>query len=117
MGLIRTIMAALIAISAALSPAIGETALSPAIGETAMSPAPVEVMTADQADMSCCPCCNTQDNFKSTACILKCVTLAGAVLPAISLAQPYLLDGLPLLFVDDTSHGVLRKPPTHPPPA
>ena len=107
MALIRTILVALIAIS---------VALSPAIGEAVVSPSPVEVMTADQADMACCPCCNTQDNFKSTACVLKCITLAGAILPAMNVAQPYLVDGLPLSLVGDTLHGLVRSPPTHPPP-
>jgi hypothetical protein len=108
MALVRTIIAALIAISVALSPAIGEAGMS--------SSSPVEVMTADQSDMSCCPCCKTQDHSQSTACALKCITLAGAILPAMNIAQPYLVDGLPVSFVDDTSHGVVRKPPTRPPP-
>lgn len=108
MALVRTILAALIAIS---------VALSPAIGEVVMSPSPGEVMVADQPDMSCCPCCDTQDHFKSTACVLKCMMLAGAVLPAMSVAQPYLVDGLPVPLADDRSQGVVSKPPTHPPPA
>ena len=108
MALFRTILAALIAVS---------VALSPAIAEVIMLPSPVQVAMADQADMPCCPCCDTQDHFKSTTCVLKCMTLAGAVLPAMSVAHPYLVDGLPVPFVNDTSHGVARKPPTHPPPA
>ena len=107
MAMVRTILAALIAISVALSPAIGEASMSPSSGQ---------MVTADQADMSCCPCCNTHDHSQSITCALKCVTLAGAVLPAMNVAQPYLVDGLPVPFVDDTSHGVVRKPPTHPPP-
>jgi len=107
MAMIRTILAALLAIS---------VALSPAIGQASMSPSSSEAMTADQADMSCCPCCKTQDHSQSITCALKCVTLAGAVLPAMTVAQMYLVDGLPLPLVDDTSHGVKRKPPTHPPP-
>lgn len=108
MALIRTILAALIAVS---------VALSPAIGEAAMSPSASQVVMADQSDMPCCPCCDTQDHSKSTACVLKCLTLAGAVLSVAGVAQPYLLDGLPVPFADDTSHGVARKPPTHPQPA
>jgi hypothetical protein len=108
MAIIRTILAALLAISVALSPAIGEAVISPSSGEA---------ITADQADMSCCPCCNTQDHSQSTTCALKCITLAGAILPAMNVAQPYLVGGLPLPFVDDSTHGVVRKPPTHPPPA
>jgi hypothetical protein len=106
MAIIRTILAALLAISIALSPAIGEAVMSPSSGEA---------MTVDQADMSCCPCCKTQGHSQSATCALKCITLAGAVLPAMNVAQPYLVDGLPLSFVDETSHGVVRKPPTHPP--
>jgi hypothetical protein len=107
MVVIRAIMAVLIAIS---------VVMLPATGEPIVSPSPVEVMMADQSDMSCCPCCKTQDHSQSTACALKCITLAGAILPAMNIAQPYLVDGLPVPFVDDTSHGVVRKPPTRPPP-
>jgi hypothetical protein len=68
-------MAALIAISVAVS-----VAVSPAIGEAVMStPSTVEMMAADQPDMSCCQCCNTQDHSRSTTCALKCITLVGAV--------------------------------------
>ena len=110
MTLVRTILAALIAVA---------VAMSPTIGEAFMSPSPDQVVIADHADMPCCPCCNsnTQDQPNPTACVLKCMTLAGTVLPAMNVAQPYLVDGLPLPFVDETSHGVVRKPPTHPPPA
>ena len=71
----------------------------------------------DQADMPCCPCCDKRDNLKSTACILKCMTLTVAVIGAPAATQPYLRDGRLLPFVHDTFHGVARKPPTHPPPA
>jgi hypothetical protein len=110
MVLVRTILAAFIAVS---------VAMSLAIGEAVMSPSPDQVAMADQADMPCCRCCNsnTQNQSNPTACVLKCMTLAGAVLPATNVAQPYLVDGRPLPFVDDTSHGVVTKPPTHPPPA
>jgi hypothetical protein len=107
MALIRTIFAALIAVS---------VALSPAIGETVMLPSAVEVMTSGQTDMPCCPCCDKQDNFKS-ACVQKCMTLIGAVLVAPSAAQPSLRDGRLMAFASDSSRGVARKPPTHPPPA
>ena len=108
MVLVRTILAALIAVS---------VAMSPATGEAVMSPSPDQVAMADQADMPCCPCCNsnTQDQSKPTTCVLKCMTLAGAVLPTMTIAQLHLVDGLPLPFVDETSHGVVRKPPTRPP--
>jgi hypothetical protein len=108
MPLIRSVMGALIAIS---------VAMSPAIGEQVMLPSAVEAMTSDQADMPCCPCCDKQDNFKSTACVQKCMTLTGAVIVVPSAAQPSLRDGRLLPLVHDISRGVARKPPTHPPPA
>ena len=106
MVLIRTIMAAFIAMS---------VALSPAVGEVVMSSSPAEVMTADQPDVSCCQCCNPQDHSQSTTCALKCITLVGAVLPATTVTLLYVADGSPLSFVGDTSHGLVRPPPTPPP--
>jgi hypothetical protein len=108
MVLIRSVVAALIAVS---------VAEAPAIGEPVMLPAAAEAMTSDQADMPCCQCCDTQDNFKSTACVQKCMALTGAVIVASSAAQPSLRDGRPMVFASDSSRGVARKPPTHPPPA
>ena len=106
--LIRKILIAVIAIS---------VAVLPATAEAIVSPSPVEVTMADQADMPCCPCCDTQGDVKATACALQCVALAGAVLPAMIIALPYLADGSPRTLVDDTLHGLARAPPTHPPPA
>jgi hypothetical protein len=107
MLLFRSIIAALIAVSVAMSPAIGEPVMLP--------PADA-VMTSDQADMPCCPCCDQQDNFKTTACVQKCMTLTGAVIAPPSAAAPALRDGRLLPLVHDSSRGVARKPPTHPPP-
>lgn len=107
MALVRTILAALIGISFALSPAIGEAAMSLPAAQVVMANQP----------QPCCPCCDTQDHFKSAACVLKCLTLAAAVVPALSTAEPSLLDGRLLGLVRDPSHGVATKPPTHPPPA
>jgi hypothetical protein len=107
MLLVRSVVAALIAVS---------VAMSPAVGETVMLPSAAEVTTSDQADMPCCPCCDKQGNFKS-ACVQKCMTLIGAVLVAPSAAQPSLRDGRLMAFASDSSRGVARKPPTHPPPA
>lgn len=104
---IRTILTVLIAISVVMLPAAGEPIVSPSPAEAAM---------ADQSDMTCCPYCYTQDNVKSTACALKCLTLAGAVLPAMTITPRYLADGTPLSFADDALHGFIRQPPTHPPP-
>jgi hypothetical protein len=112
MLLIRSVTAALIAVSVALSVAVPS-----AIGATVMLPSATEAMTSGQADMPCCPCCDKQDNFKSTACVQKCMTLTGAVLVAPGAAQPALRDGRPMAFASDSSRGVARKPPTHPPPA
>jgi len=108
MFLIRKILVAVIAMS---------VALLPATGEAIVSPSPAEVTMADQADMPCCPCCNTQGDFKATACVLKCVALAAAVLPMMAVALPYVADGATLSLADDTLQGVVRAPPTHPPPA
>lgn len=108
MALIRTILAALIAISVALPPAVGHVALAAS---------PAAVTTIDQADMPCCPCCDKQDGFKSTECILKCVALAATVVPAARTAQPDLERGVLLALVHNTLHGLARTPPTHPPPA
>ena len=107
-ALIRTILAALIAVS---------LAVPPAVGETAMPAAPVGVTTIDQADMPCCPCCDKQDNFKSPGCILKCATLTAVAVPVARAAQLFLGDGVLLPLVHDILHGVARTPPTHPPPA
>ena len=105
MIVIRTILTAVISISIAALPAIGEPIVSASAAKVTM---------ADHADMPCCPCCNTQDNIKSTACVLKCITLAGAVLPT-TVTPRYLANGSPLSFVDDTFHGLVRAPPTPPP--
>src|SRR5579864_9068264 len=109
MAPIRAILAALIAISVAVSPAVAEAGVPP-------SPSSAEVMMVDQADMPCCPCCNTQDGFKSAACAFKCIILVGAVLPAMTVTPRYSSDESLPSFADDTLHGLLRPPPTHPPP-
>ena len=108
MFLIRRILVAVIAMS---------VALLPATGEAIESPSPAEVTMADQADMPCCTCCNTQGGLEATVCVLKCMTLAGAVLPAMTIGLPYIADRSPRTLVDDTLRGLARAPPTHPPPA
>lgn len=109
MALIRTILAALIAISVAVLPATGEAIALPSGDHLAM---------ANQADMPCCPCCNnSQADLKLTACALKCISIAGAVFPATTIAPLYLLDDVPLQLVDDALHEFLKAPPTHPPSA
>jgi hypothetical protein len=57
MELVRAILAAFIAIAVAMSPAIGEPVMPPSADQMAM---------ADQADMPCCPCCNTLEQSKPT---------------------------------------------------
>ena len=105
---VRTVLAALIAISVAMVPATG--------GAT-ISTKSVEMSMPDNADMPCCPCCNDQDSSKSSiACALKCVNFVGAVFPAMVVAQPYLVDAAPPSFVNDALRGHASRPPTHPPP-
>ena len=107
--MIRKILAAVIAIS---------VAVLPATAEPLVSPSPAEVTMADQGDdMPCCPSCNTHGDFKVTACVLKCLALAGAILPALTVALPYAADMSLRSLVDNTLHGVARAPPTHPPQA
>jgi hypothetical protein len=106
MAVIRRILVAVIAILVVVLPITGEAIVSASAAK---------VMMADDADMPCCPCCDTQANSKSTACVLKCVALAGAVLPAMTVTPRYLVDGSPLSFVGDTFHGLVRTPPTPPP--
>jgi hypothetical protein len=105
-GLIRRILVAVIAVS---------VAVLPAASEAIVSPSPVEMTMADQADMPCCPCCNTQGDFNASACVLKCVAPASAILPAMSLL--FIDEGRQLSSEVDTLHGLVRAPPTHPPPA
>jgi len=83
---IRALLTALIAIS---------VAALPAIAEVIVLTSPDQVTMADQAEMPCCPSCNTQGDFKATACALKCVALASAVLPAMPVALLFLAEGSP----------------------
>jgi len=105
---IRALLTALIAIS---------VAALPAFAEVIVLPSPDQVTMADQAEMPCCPTCDTQGEFKATACVLKCVALASAVLPAMPVALLFLAEGSPLAFSEHALHGLVRAPPTHPPPA
>jgi hypothetical protein len=84
---LRALLAALIAVS---------VAALPAIAEVIVLPSPDQVMMADQAEMPCCPSCDTRGDFKAIACVLKCVALAGAVLPAMPAALLFLTEGSPL---------------------
>ena len=108
MGLIRRIFVVVITMS---------IATIPAAAEAVVLPSPAQVTIANAADMPCCPACDSQGNIKATMCVLKCVALAGAILPAITVALPHIADGSPRTPVDDTLRGLVRAPPTHPPPA
>jgi len=107
-GLIRRILVTVIAVSVAVLPAASEAIVSPSLMEMTM---------VDQADMPCCPCCNTQGDFKATACVLKCVAPASAILPATIVSLLFIDEGRQLPSAVDTLHGLVRAPPTHPPPA
>ena len=105
---LRALLTALIAIS---------LALLPAIAEVIVLPSPDYVMMADEAEMPCCPGCDTQGDFKATACILKCMALASALLPAMPVALLFIPNGSPHALVEHALHGLVRAPPTHPPQA
>jgi hypothetical protein len=108
MAAVRTILTALIAIC---------VAAMPAIGRTAVPTTPVEMSMPDHADMPCCPSCNDQDNSKSSvACALKCINFAGAVLPAMIVAELYFVGAAPPSFVGGVLREHVSSPPTHPPP-
>jgi hypothetical protein len=104
----RRILVVVIAMSVAVLPGTAE-AIAP--------PSPAEARMVDQADMPCCPSCNTQGDFKATACVLKCAVLGAAVLPVVTFALPYIANGAPRSLLDDPLHGLVTAPPTHPPPA
>lgn len=106
MAFIRTILAALIAASIAVLPAAGEGMASPSA---------TQAMMVDQAGTPCCPCCNTQDDFKLPSCVLKCITLVGAVFPTMAVTPTYSANGAPLHLADVPFREFLRAPPTHPP--
>jgi|SRR5665213_885327 len=108
MATVRPILAALIAIS---------VAIVPATGGAAVSTNPVEMSMPDNAEMPCCPGFNDQDSSKSSvACALKCINFVGAVLPAMVIPQPGLVDAAPPSFVVGVLREHMSSPPTHPPP-
>jgi hypothetical protein len=105
--LIRRIFVAVIVMS---------IAALPAAGEAIVPPSPAAVTMADQADMPCCPTCDSQGDIKATMCVLKCMALGGAILPVMTVALLNVAEGSSLSLMDDTLHGLVRAPPTHPPP-
>jgi len=88
----RTILAALIAIS---------VAMVPAMGGAAVSTKPVEMSMSDNADM---PCCTPDDCKGSITCALKCFNFVGAIFSA-TVSLPHLVDAAPPSFVDSELHG------------
>jgi len=103
MTFVRTILAALIAISVAMVPATSGAAISTK---------PVEMSMANQADMPCCPA--PDDDKSSVACAFKCLSFVAAMFPA-PVALSLIADApLPSFWVG-ALHGHV-SPPTHPPP-
>ena len=107
MVVIRAILAVWISFSVAVIPATAGAAISAK---------PVEMSMSDQMDMTCCPCCNTQeDSNNSVACAIKCINVFGAILPPTFLL-PNQIEAAPPFIVNVTLRGHVRSPPTHPPP-
>jgi hypothetical protein len=107
MVVIRTIAAVLIAISVALLPTPG-MAILPAL--------PDQAEMVDQADMHCCPCCDTQNDHGSTICALTCMSVAAFVVPVTAIVLlPYIGDRSARSFAAEPLQEFLKAPPTHPP--
>lgn len=103
----RTIVAALIAISVALLPAAGMVIL--------LAP-PDQAVMIDQADMPCCPCCDTQNDHESTICALTCMSVTAFVVPVTGVASPSDIGNRsPQSFAAEALQEFLKAPPTHPP--
>ena len=105
MGVVRTIMAALLAISVAVAPATG--------GAIAAS-TPLEMSMHGQGDMPCRP---PGDQQKSVPCALKCLSFVGAVLATAAVAPLYPVAQIRESLAAGALHGHLASPPTRPPPA
>jgi hypothetical protein len=106
MVIIRTIVAALIAISVALLPAPGMAILP--------TPPDQSVMV-DHADMPCCPYCDTE-NDRGSNCALTCMSVAAFVAAVTAIALlPYIADRSPPSFATEPLREFLKAPPTHPP--
>jgi len=105
---VRTVLAALIAIS---------VALLPATGAAIVLPSDVHASMIDQPDMPCCPCCNAGDDAKLTACALQCISFVGVVVPSTTVMPLYSIDGNPARFAEHPLDEFSQAPPTHPPRA
>jgi len=103
MTFVRTILAALIAISVAMVPATSGAAISTK---------PVEMSMANQADMPCCP--EPDDDKSSVACTFKCLSFVATMFPA-PLALSLIADAPPPSLWVGALHGHV-SPPAHPPP-
>jgi hypothetical protein len=108
MTLVRTILAALIALSVAVLPATGTAIVVPSDLQAGMT---------DQPDMPCCPYGNAQDASKLAACALKCISLVGVFFPSTAVMPLYSIGGAPARVAEHPLHEFSQPPPTHPPPA
>lgn len=107
MAIVRAFLAAMISLS---------VALIPATAGSLMSAKPIEVTMVGQMDVPCCPCCDAQDDFKSSAaCAIKCISYFPATLPAI-ISLPHVIKVALPSIADDNLRGHESSPPTHPPP-
>ena len=105
---LRALLSVLVAISVAVLPATAEAIVLSSVDQVTM---------AEQTEMPCCPSCDTHGVFKAAACVLKCMAVASAVLPVMPVALLFFAEGSPLALAEHALHGLVRAPPTHPPPA
>jgi len=103
MTFVRTILAALIAISVAMVPATSGAAISTK---------PAEMSMGNQADMPCCPA--PDDSKGSVACAFKCLSFVAAMFPAPVVLSP-VVEVSPQSLRLGALHGHV-SPPAHPPP-
>ena len=99
----RTLLAVLIAIS---------VVFAPVTGGAGVSITPVNVAMPNNADMPCCP--SPDDRNGSVACAFKCLNFVATIFP-LTVALPYIAEGLQPAATDGALHGHV-SPPTHPPP-
>lgn len=99
----RSLLAALIALSVAMVPAVGGAAALSNSADMAMS---------DRADMLCC---KTVDDCKNpAACALKCFNYSDVILLPVALL-PRTPD-IKSPMASEALRGFVGRPPTHPPP-
>jgi hypothetical protein len=106
MVIIRTIVATFIAISVVLLPA----------GMVSLPAASDQAMMVDQADMPCCPLCDTQNDHASMICASTCMSVAAFIVPVTVIALPPHIGGRPAQpFASEPLQEYLKAPPTRPP--